>query len=100
MAGLIATLSSLDDILASLRAELVQLSSAGSSESATALPRDSATSTSRKAPDYASLEESLDIARAKRLVAAREKAIKSVKSSLKARQTISSEHTAVGGEGC
>ncbi|KAH9920929.1 uncharacterized protein B0H18DRAFT_1086273 [Fomitopsis serialis] len=42
--------------------------------------------TTKKAPNYDSLKESLDIGRAKRLVTARENAIKSVKAALKKQQ--------------
>ncbi|KAH8087808.1 ribosomal protein S5 domain 2-like protein [Cristinia sonorae] len=61
----ITTLTSLDDILATLRAELAL-----------------STSTARKDQDYGALLESLDTKRAKRLIAARENSIKAVKLAL------------------
>ena len=69
---LVITLRSLDDILATLRAELDILR-----RSQTTL--EDTKPVDRKAPDYDALTNSLDIEKVKRLVAAREKAIKSVK---------------------
>ncbi|KAH9834138.1 ribosomal protein S5 domain 2-like protein [Rhodofomes roseus] len=81
MGSLIATLTSLDDILASLRIDLAK---------ATANSADAASTTAepstRKTANYDSLQESLDIKRARRLVTARENAIKSVKAALKKQQ--------------
>ena len=80
MATCVATLTSLDDILASLRAELASLSASQSSGPASS--QSALVKTSKTSP-YAALEESLDIAKAKRLIAARENSIKSVKQALK-----------------
>ncbi|KAI1791191.1 ribosomal protein S5 domain 2-like protein [Ganoderma leucocontextum] len=80
VATCVATLTSLDDILASLRAELASITAARS----TSEPAPS-TSVGRKKPaanTYAALEESLDVAKAKRLITARENSIKSVKQAL------------------
>ena len=73
MATCIATLTSLDDILASLRSELSALT-----------PSDEGTPDPSKkpAPSYAALEQSLDVTKAKRLITARENSIKSVKLAL------------------
>ena len=80
MATCVATLTSLDDILASLRGELPSVSASQSSEAASS---QSAPAKKSKTNPYAALEESLDIAKAKRLIAARENSIKSVKQALK-----------------
>lgn len=69
---LVVTLRSLDDILVTLRAELQVLRVSQSTFEDTK-------TIERKAPDYDTLMDSLDVEKAKRLVAAREKAIKSVK---------------------
>ncbi|KAI8968837.1 ribosomal protein S5 domain 2-like protein [Trametes punicea] len=99
MATCIATLASLDDILASLRAELASLTSDGSkrdtvnfTEGVTvsvrpegntpALVSGVAVKSAHTRSSYAALEESLDTAKAKRLITARENAIKSVKHTL------------------
>ncbi|KAI0369020.1 hypothetical protein BV20DRAFT_980383 [Pilatotrama ljubarskyi] len=84
VADAIATLTSLDDILASLRAELAALS-APSAPTPDAEQEQGVTIASKETkarPSYAALEESLDIAKAKRLVAARENSIRSVKQAL------------------
>ncbi|KAI0717470.1 ribosomal protein S5 domain 2-type protein, partial [Fomitopsis betulina] len=81
MSDLIATLTSLDDILMSLRADLARLM-ADPSKTDSAPAKASVT---RKPTDYEALKESLDISKVKRLVNARENAIKSVKTSLKKR---------------
>lgn len=81
MSDLIATLTSLDDILMSLRADLARLMAYPSkTDSAPAKA-----SVTRKPTNYEALKESLDISKVKRLVNARENAIKSVKTSLKKR---------------
>lgn len=72
----VATLRSLDDILATLRTELAALRSL--SEEAKA---------NTKKPDYDALLASSDVNKVKRLVAAREKAIQSVKISIKKEKT-------------
>ena len=95
----IATLTSLDDILASLREELAQMLAKKSSDPA-ASPNDDARDNAplrspsrvaaaggsispKKAPNYKDLRESLDVNKAKRLITARENSIKSVKNALK-----------------
>ncbi|KZT69636.1 ribosomal protein S5 domain 2-like protein [Daedalea quercina L-15889] len=84
MDNVIATLTSLDDILASLRADLAKLTA-----STPDVPSMSATATTaKKAPNYDSLKESLDTGRAKRLITARENAIRSVKAALKKHQEV------------
>ena len=71
----VATLRSLDDILASLRSELARH---------TAMDTGAEPSASQaKAPDYTALEEELDLKKAKRLITARENSIKSVKTALR-----------------
>ncbi|KAI0691097.1 ribosomal protein S5 domain 2-type protein [Cytidiella melzeri] len=70
----VTTLLSLDDILDALRSELAELNEA----QLTGTEKGPA----KKKPDYKDLMDAQDIARAKRLVTAREKAIKSVKSSI------------------
>ncbi|GBE80764.1 hypothetical protein SCP_0304830 [Sparassis crispa] len=77
----IATLSSLDDILGSLRDELAKLLSSDTptTESSTTNDRP----IPKNPPDYTALRETLDIKKAKRLVTARENAIKSVKAALR-----------------
>ncbi|KAF9804052.1 hypothetical protein IEO21_09481 [Rhodonia placenta] len=79
MAGLIATLSTLDATLDTLRSELAQLTTESTpSESRTPTKA----SSSQKKPDYSELHESLDISKAKRLVKARENATKVVRNAL------------------
>ncbi|CDO77518.1 hypothetical protein BN946_scf184912.g17 [Trametes cinnabarina] len=104
MATCIATLTSLDDILASLRAELASLTAAITVKTDTDSSTQTAGNTSATAPSevdsshpitpaptaksatahpsYTALEESLDITKAKRLITARENSIKSVKLAL------------------
>ena len=87
MATSIATLKSLDDILADLRKELAALQAKKSTDG------DASTSEGKASPSipapkkasnpYAALEESLDVTKAKRLITAREHSIKSVKLALK-----------------
>lgn len=76
MSTYIATLTSLDDILANLRAELVSTTSQESETGTFNAPKKTSTS-------YTALEESLDVARAKRLITARENSIKSVKAAVR-----------------
>ena len=81
MAECVTTLLSLDDILATLRAELASAASAadgGGQEKGGA-----STSVSGKAQDYTSLRDGLDLKKARRLITARENSIRAVKSSLK-----------------
>ncbi|KAI0326330.1 ribosomal protein S5 domain 2-like protein [Cubamyces sp. BRFM 1775] len=97
MATCIATLTSLDDILSSLRAELASLtaskpisdgsepSNRGVGEQPTSEGGTSviaAVPTKKTRPTYTALEETLDVARAQRLITARENSIKSVKQAL------------------
>ena len=81
MSDLVATLTSLDDILATLRADLARLTE-GPSGGDAAIP---SIPTARKPANYESLKESLDVTKARRLVIARENAIKSVKTALKSK---------------
>ncbi|PCH35802.1 ribosomal protein S5 domain 2-like protein [Wolfiporia cocos MD-104 SS10] len=76
MAALVSTLSSLDDILATLRAEYPLIISKDSSQPGTS-------SSERRTPDYSALKQSLDISKVKRLIAARENSIKTVKNALR-----------------
>ena len=69
----VATLTSLDDILASLRAELASLTQSHDG---------AAKGSTKKKQDYGDLLKTLDLPKAKRLVSARENAIKAVKASL------------------
>ena len=81
VATCIATLTSLDDILASLRAELASIAA---TKSVSEPGQAQASSTREPAANaYAALEESLDVAKAKRLITVRENSIKSVKQALK-----------------
>ncbi len=81
VATCVATLSSLDDILASLRAELASITAAKSAPEAA--PSTSVATKKSTTNTYAALGESLDVAKAKRLITARENSIKSVKQALK-----------------
>ena len=81
VATCMATLASLDDILASLRAELASITA---TKSASGPAQAQASGTKKPAANsYAALEESLDVVKAKRLITARENSIKSVKQALK-----------------
>ncbi|KAL7277763.1 hypothetical protein ACG7TL_008705 [Trametes sanguinea] len=100
MATSIATLASLDDILASLRAELASITAENAKTTEADGPVETAGSASaafegdasrsatpivrsaKSRPNYTALEESLDVAKAKRLITARENSIKSVKVAL------------------
>ncbi|KAI0359567.1 ribosomal protein S5 domain 2-like protein [Trametes cingulata] len=95
VADAIATLNSLDDILASLRAELASLSAPPSSSEGQEKEQNVTVITKERVrPSYAALEESLDIAKAKRLISARENSIRSVKQALqKARARDAAEKT-------
>ena len=86
MATCIATLTSLDETLASLRSQLAATTAVSSTtETADNEQKDSNLVVSRRpaTPSYTALEESLDISRAKRLITARENSIKSVRAALK-----------------
>ncbi|RPD57699.1 ribosomal protein S5 domain 2-like protein [Lentinus tigrinus ALCF2SS1-7] len=88
MATCIATLTSLDETLASLRTQLAAATAEGSTSAERGDPQadgTSAASVPKKppAPSYTALEESLDVAKAKRLITARENSIKSVRAALK-----------------
>lgn len=69
---LVATLRSLDDILTALRTEFASLRQLHNAS-------EGSSSANRKPPDYDALIASAEVDKAKRLIAAREKAIKSVK---------------------
>ncbi|KAH9942139.1 ribosomal protein S5 domain 2-like protein [Epithele typhae] len=78
MATAVSTLKSLDDVLASLRKQLAPLQTRPEKADGTS------TLAPKKAADpYSALETSLDIAKAKRLITARENSIRSVKLALK-----------------
>ena len=89
MATCVATLTSLDDILASLRAELTSINATKLASEAT--PTTSVATKKPTSNSYAALEESLDIAKAKRLITARENSIQSVKQALKKARTQDAE---------
>lgn len=95
----IATLTSLDDILASLREELAQtlvvrtssldpnddasLDACATAAAAAGGGGGASRASPKKTPNYKDLRDSLDVNKAKRLITARENSIKSVKSALK-----------------
>ena len=83
VATYVATLTSLDDILTSLRAELASITVAKSASQSTQASSTSAGTKKPTSNPYATLEDSLDVAKAKRLITARENSIKSVKQALK-----------------
>jgi len=84
MATAMATLSSLDDILASLREELARLSCQPPGPSSTeAGTSDGVKLAPKKPPDYRALKDSLDVKKANRLITARENSINSVKTALR-----------------
>lgn len=97
MATSVATLTSLDDILASLRAELASLSASkppAEAEGSQAIAEGDAVAAvaavpaKKPRPSYTALEESLDVTKARRLITARENSIRSTKMALeKARAT-------------
>jgi hypothetical protein len=75
MQDCISMLQSLDDILADLRSELASAKGASSPQD-----RDSKSEArSHPAKDYSALRKSLDVAKARRQISAREKSIESVK---------------------
>ncbi|KAI0343668.1 ribosomal protein S5 domain 2-like protein [Trametopsis cervina] len=80
----VSTLKTLDDLLASLRSELAALATPRDTENA---PAGSQKASSTKKVNYDDLMESLDLAKANRLVTARENAIKSVKNSINKAKT-------------
>jgi len=82
----ISTLSTLDDILADLREDYHKLSTNPDSESPSPL-------VVKPKPKYSTLTDDANIAKLKRLVTAREKAIKSVKALLVEKQGILAETT-------
>lgn len=76
----VRTLTTLDDLLATLRAELAterEKASVQDSSSCSGVTENSRAKT--KAPDYRSMQDSLDLTKAKRLIHARESAIKATK---------------------
>jgi hypothetical protein len=85
----ISTLTRLDNMLASLREELndltqnADLATSGSTSARTASDEiDDAKGKRSRQPDYTVVQRDLDIIKARRLVGARESAVKSVKSLL------------------
>lgn len=75
----IQTLSTLDDILATLREELNALKSGSSSTSETSTDT-GGRQAMNKVHDYSAVRDALDLSKAKRLIHARESAIQAVKS--------------------
>ena len=75
MQDCISMLQSLDDILAGLRGELADIKEASSPQNLYSKPE--ARSHAKK--NYSALQKSLDVAKARRQISAREKAIESVK---------------------
>ncbi|KAA1470532.1 ribosomal protein S5 domain 2-like protein [Dentipellis sp. KUC8613] len=76
---LLATLSSLDDILENLRSELEKVKSASPMTVDDAAAPSGSQRRVRKPQDYSVIRKAVDIAKAKRLVTARENAIKNMK---------------------
>ena len=89
MQDCISTLQSLDDILADLRSEFAKIKQAGSQDSKSEARSD-------PAKDYLVLQKSLDIAKARRHISAREKSIESVKTLISEQQEASSPALASG----
>ncbi len=90
MATCIATLASLDQTLASLRTQLAAATRTADTNDAKGTGEDNSTVDGSvviaKTPtdsSYSALDESLDVAKAKRLIAARENSIRSVRVALK-----------------
>jgi hypothetical protein len=81
----ITTISTLDDILADLRAELANLSKSSTTASPSAAAKAMSARTPKK-PDYSLLCADEDLPKAKRLVGARENAIRSVKGLIQKRK--------------
>ncbi|KAI0079229.1 ribosomal protein S5 domain 2-like protein [Panus rudis PR-1116 ss-1] len=82
--GYITTLTTLDSILATLRDELAELRKPSVEEEGEATSSSQPKEKEKaKREDYASLKETKDLKRAKRLVTARENSIKSVKAMIK-----------------
>lgn len=89
MQDCISMLQSLDDILSDLRAELANTKRTNSPSQ----NQDSkAEAKSHPAKDYSALQKSLDIAKARRQISAREKAIESVKKLINEEQAPSTAH--------
>ncbi|KAG0702870.1 ribosomal protein S5 domain 2-type protein [Suillus ampliporus] len=91
----ISTLTRLDNILASLRQELsdltqnTELATGGSSSTRTASDEiDTAEARRSRQPNYTAMQRDLDIAKARRLIGARESAVKNVKSLLLKKRTM------------
>lgn len=78
----ITTLTSLDDILATLRTELSSIRPPRPTTDAENNVASTSTTVSRKSQDYTSLRDSFDLRKAKRLITARENSIRAVKASL------------------
>jgi len=83
----ISTLTRLDVILAGLRQELSDLTR-NSEGTPTSDKINAAEGRRSKQPDYTTMERDLDIAKARRLISAREGAIKSVKSVIEKRTMV------------
>ncbi|EGO00844.1 hypothetical protein SERLA73DRAFT_87161 [Serpula lacrymans var. lacrymans S7.3] len=88
----ISTLTTLDDLLADLRSELNSISSTSTDTIPFSSPQESSLDTLKSAriaeikkaikPDYSAMQKDVDLAKARRLITARENAIKSVKTLL------------------
>lgn len=75
MQDCISMLQSLDDILTALRGELANIKGPSSPQNPDSNPK----AKSHPKKDYSALQKSLDVAKARRQISAREKAIESVK---------------------
>jgi len=69
----VQTLRTLDDLLATLRAELAAARESGSAQDSSGITN------SRKVPNYRTMQDGLDLTKAKRLIHARECAIEATK---------------------
>lgn len=90
----ISTLTRLDNMLASLRQELSDLTqnsemamSGSTSAQAASGENDNVEGRRSRQPDYTIMQRELDLTKARRLVGARESAVKSVKSLLSKKRT-------------
>ncbi|KAI9568762.1 ribosomal protein S5 domain 2-like protein, partial [Boletus coccyginus] len=72
----VQTLRTLDDLLATLRAELATARESGSTQDSSGITNSRATG---RVPDYRSMQDGLDLTKAKRLIHARECAIEATK---------------------
>lgn len=75
----VQTLKTLDDLLATLRAQLATTLEQARTKDPSSGPVPESSQTRSKPPDYRTMQESLDLAKARRLIHARECAIKNTK---------------------